>query len=388
MILLPSLLAHSLLARALLVATCAGGQGETARTGDFDEALAAAGRVAERGLAYLATQQNEDGSFSVERGEEAKQAPLAVTAIAALAFMAGGSTLGRGTHAEPVRGAIEFLLAHQVDTPPQGESGDPAGEMHYGYFSLESDPNSRMHGHGFATLAVAQAYGTLDFDPGFGESAGLKARADKERMRRALVAAVRLIERSQSLQGGWYYRPYEDDHEGSMTVLMIQALRAARDVGVDVDKGVIDRAVRYIHKSQRPEDGAFRYHLNSPSVSYPLTAAAVATLNAAGTYDSEVIDRGIAYMERHDPLLNPDLRFSGEQSFPCYGRLYAAQAYHVHRDPRLWHEWFVRAVRFLEGRQHREKGCFDGDEYGRVYATAMSCLVLELPFQYLPIFQK
>ncbi|MBI4881266.1 MAG: terpene cyclase/mutase family protein [Planctomycetes bacterium] len=383
----PSTLARACAVLALCAAPAAAAE-EGARAGDFDEALAAAGRVAEKGLAYLATQQNEDGSFSVERGEEATQAPLAVTAIAALAFMGGGSTLGRGAHAEAVQGAIEFLLAHQVDRPPQGEGGDATGEMRYGYFSLESDPNSRMHGHGFATLAVAQAYGTLDVDPGFGESAGPKARADKERVRRALVAAVRLIERSQSLQGGWYYNPYEDDHEGSMTVLMIQALRAARDVGVDVDKGVIDRAVRYIHKSQRPEDGAFRYHLNSPVVSYALTAAAVATLNAAGNYDSEVIDRGIAYMERHDPLLNPDLQFSGEQSFPCYARLYAAQAYHVHRDPRLWHEWYARAVRFLEGRQHREKGCFDGDQYGRVYATAMSCLVLELPFQYLPIFQK
>lgn len=351
------------------------------------ETLLRSMRIVNGGLEYLAKNQNEDRSFSVESGEDATRAPLAVTALAALAFMAGGSTMGRGPYRKQVRDAIEFLLDHQVDKPPEGESGTADGPLKYGYFLVESDSTSKMHGHGFATLAVSQAYGMLGIDASYGESAGPKAREDQRRMRVALAGAVRLIERSQSEQGGWMYQPYENDHEGSMTVLMIQALRAARNVGIEVDKGVIDRAVKYIDKSQRREDGAFRYHLNSPRVSFALTAAAVATLNAAGTYDSVVIDRGIEYMRRHDPLLNPD-QWAADQNFPYYARLYAAQAYYVYRDQRLWQEWHRRIVRDLENRQSVISGHLEGGQYGRVYATAVSCLVLQIPYQYLPIFQK
>ena len=69
-------------------------------------------------------------------------------------------------------------------------------------------------------------------------------------------------------------------------------------------------------------------------------------------------------------------------------RLYAAQAYYVYRDQRLWQEWHRKIVRDLENRQSMISGHFEGGQYGRVYATAMSCLVLQIPFQYLPIFQK
>lgn len=378
------------MALALLMGTALAGGDDSADTksaASKDELLTRAARIAEDGLRYLASQQNDDRSFSVEQGEDATRAQLAVTALASLAFMSGGSTMGRGPYKDQVRGSIEYLLDHQVDKPPPGQGAGRVGEMEHGYFVVESDSTSKMHGHGFATLAVAQAYGTLSIDPSYGESAGPKAREDQRRMRRSLVAAVNLICRSQSEQGGWYYQPYDNDHEGSMTVLMVQALRASRNAGIEVPKSVIDRAIRYIHKSQRPEDGAFRYHLNSPQVSFALTAAAVATLNAAGSYDTDVIDKGIEYMRRHDPVLNPD-QWQADQNFPYYGRLYAAQAYYVFHDRRLWEEWHRRIVRNLENRQDQRTGHFEGGQYGRVYATAVSCLVLQLPFQYLPIFQR
>lgn len=352
--------------------------------GGEEAVLRRAARLVDRGLAYLAAHQNEDRSFGVAPGEEAKRAPLAVTAIAALAFMGNGSTLGSGPYRRHVRDAIEYLLDHQVPKPPPGEPLE--GGMHYGYFVVDGDSTSKMHGHGFATLAVAQAYGTAYLDPTYGTSAGPKARADLERMRQALAASVRLIERSQSPVGGWTYEPYVPGHEGSMTVLMIQALRAARNVGVAVDKSVIDRAVRYVHRSQRKSDGAFRYMLNHHQVSYALTAAAVATLNASGTYDSDVIDLGIDYMRRHDPIIDGD-RWEAASHFPYYARLYAAQAYFVYRDPRLFEEWFPRLVDLLENRQE-EDGSLGESEYGSVYATAMSCLTLEVPLQILPIFQR
>jgi hypothetical protein len=343
-----------------------------------DELLRQSTEMVDAGLAFLASRQNEDRSFSIDRNEEATRAPLAVTALAALAFMAGGSTMGRGPYQSQVRSAVEYLLDNQV------LHGEP-GIGDHGYFKVQGDDTSRTHGHGFATLAVAEAYGTLSLDRSYGDAAHEKVRKDLDRMREALIAAVSIIERSQSREGGWEYEFDGTSHEGSVTIALIQALRAARDVGIAVDKGVIERAVAYVRKSQRATDGGFRYQLNHPQVTYALTAAAIATLNASGDYDSDVIDLGIEYMKRNDPVLAPDAE---PDSFPFYARLYAAQAYWFYRDPLLWERWHPAVVRELANSRIQSTGAFQGDDYGRIYATAMSCLILSIPFQYLPIFQR
>lgn len=350
-----------------------------------------AGSMVDDGLRYLASVQNEDRSFSIETGEQVTRAPLAVTALSALAFMAGGSTMSRGPYQGQVRDAIRYLSSHMVEKPPPADWAQVDGMPLY--FFLESDATSRLHGHGYATLAMAQAYGTATLDAAFRDSssAHAKAREDREALRSALAGAVLLIEATQVKveddAGGWFYDPYDTNHEGSVTVTMIQALRAARNVGIDVDKVVIDRAVRYLHKSQSAT-GGFRYHLNDMRVSWALTAAAISTLNATGDYDSKIIDLGMDFMSTRDPLLNPNKRASEDSTFPYYGRLYAAQAYYVYRDPAVWDRWQKALLDDLENRQDKGTGAFHGSDYGKPYATAISCLVLQLPYQYLPIFQK
>ncbi len=345
-----------------------------------------AARMAAKGLEYLSHQQLEDRSFRGQKGENLVEAPLAVTALTTLAFMAGGSTMGRGPYAEQVRSGIGYLLDNMVDTPMTVTDKTGTHEVTARYFLVNSDSTSRMHGHGYATLALAQAYGTLDLDETYGELAAEKSRDDRKRMRAALVDAVKLIELSQGEQGGWYYQPHDTNHEGSVTITMIQALRAARDAGIDVNKKVIDDAVKYVHDSQNREDGSFRYQINSPQTSYALTAAAIATLNATGDYDSQVIDLGIDYMRRKDPILNPDRYVEGRQ-FTWYARLYAAQAYWQYRDPKAWQRWRSLFLARLETEQEND-GAFRDDDYGRVYATAVACLVLQIPFQYLPMYQR
>jgi hypothetical protein len=165
-------------------------------------------------------------------------------------------------------------------------------------------------------------------------------------------------------------------------------MRAARDVGIDVDKRVIDDAVKYVHDSQRASDGGFRYQIAMENVTFALTAAAVATLNATGDYDSGVIDRGIEFMKRNDPVFDPESHLLDDQKFPWYARLYAAQAYYLHRDRKLWERWFPALIDNLEGRRDSATGAFEDPQYGQVYATASACLMLQIDYQYLPIFQR
>lgn len=318
--------------------------------------------------AFLVENQAADGSFSLLRTEResGSDAPVAVTGLAALSLMAAGNLPdrhGQRTSVElAVKRAIDWLVAHCLET------GDDAG-----YFTTDGDTVSKMHGQGYALLALTQAVGM------YGDS-----ESERGALRQAIRRGVALIERTQGLHGAWYYEPRRSAmHEGSITVCMIQALRGAREAGFAVDYEVIRKAEEYMQKSQDPESGRFRYQLGSDQTSWSLTAAALATLNALGDYGSDALGNGFEALRRDDPYTGAG-RFD---QFQVYGAFYAAQAYWAWRDRRLFDVWWPAFVDDAVRRQ-RTDGSFQHGKYGRMYATAMVSLTLQVPFGYLPLFQR
>ncbi|MEZ5975524.1 MAG: hypothetical protein R3E96_11990 [Planctomycetota bacterium] len=71
---------------------------------------------------------------------------MGVTALAALAWIGGGSSLTPGRTGEPGEG-------HRLPARWPGP-----GRRSQGYFTQTGDQVSRTHGHGLATLALAQAF--------------------------------------------------------------------------------------------------------------------------------------------------------------------------------------------------------------------------------------
>jgi len=317
------------------------------------------------GHEWLISQQNKDGSFSMVRGMDGNPAPVAVTSLAAMSLMAAGNLPDRGPHDRAVKRAIDWLVEHCA------EDG-----KYSGYFEDDRDTTSKMHGQGYALLALTQAVGMYGSDE--------SQREQRDRLRGAITRAVALIERTQGELGGWWYEPTRvAEHENSITVCMIQALRAARDVGFRVDGGVIEKAVRYVKASQDTKTGRFRYALNDPKTSWALTAAALSTLNALGDYGSEVWRSGFEAMQRADPITGV-----GEpENFQEYGALYAAQAYWQGSDQRAFERWWGDFVKESAERQ-RPDGSFPGGDYGSVYGTSIVTLSLQVPLGYLPIFQR
>ena len=331
-----------------------------------------------RGLAYLAGTQEKDGAWG------SRHAPIAVTALCTLAFLAGGNTETRGLYSANVTAGVNYLLRH-VDMDPNTKF--QRGYIHGG----DSDPTSRLHGHAYAVLALSEAYG--------GARRGLDKTGQDRRFREKLVAAVRLIERSQERRsGGWYYLPEakSDQHEGSVTVCQIQALRAARGVGIRVDGDVIARALKYVKQSQNKE-GGFVYSLRDRSVhSYELTAAAVSTLNGVGDYGSTAYRRGLDYLMRRldQNLIRPRYFF--------YGNFYAAQAmWQTEKRSGYWGRYWPKVrERLLDAEARdletdRPLGKWVPSEVqpattllGPDYGTAMACLILQIPYGYLPLFQR
>jgi len=234
-----------------------------------------------------------------------------------------------------------------------------------------------MHGHAYAVLFLAQVMGATQRQP-----IATKIRATVSR-------GVKLIQDSQSLDGGWYYEPDTRDRtkdEASITVCCLQALRAAKDAGIAVDANAIGKALLYLEKCSN-DNGSFKYSSKSPArqTSYEITAAAVSTLDAAGEYHSDLHRKGVGYLldavGRH-----PKNPLKAARRYPFYGNLYAAQVY-FQLGGEAWKTWAAKAYPRLLADQ-RSNGGWDHAQYGTEYATSVALLMLEIPLGYLPIFER
>ena len=314
----------------------------------------------EAGLRYLETLQTRagDGSFAITDVVQSDYAPLGISALCTLAFLASGSAPGRGPHGGVVERALDYLLLH-TDLAPESTQ--------FGYITAQGDALSRAHGHGYATLVLAEAYG---MSPG------------SERIKAALMASVRHIERCQGAEGGWYYDAYASPmHEGSVTICLVQALRAARDAGIQVDPKLIARAEDYVRRLQAPT-GLFCYTLGDEKrTTVGLTAAAISTLNATGRYDDVAIKNAVDAISARLELREKPAEF------PEYERFYLAQAFWQLSDPSPFERWFEKE-RALLLRTQESDGSWGNSRFGSAYATAVNCLVLSLPDSTLPIFQR
>ncbi len=296
-----------------------------------------------RGLDWLARQQAADGSY----GGLSHYGPhVGITGLAGLAFISDGNTPNRGSYGQVVDHALGFILAHR------SESGLLAAETSHG----------PMYGHGFATLFLAEVYGMTH----------------RVETREALRRAVRLIVNTQNHEGGWRYQPVRRDADLSVTVCEVMALRAARNVGVYVDKAVINNAIEYIRASQNP-DGGFRYMLDSGGSAFARSAAGVAALQYAGVYGGEEVERGLQYIKRFTP---PKEESVGHY---FYGHYYAAQAMYLGGDA-YWSAWWPEVRDELLKKQSPE-GFWRG-QAGQEYGTAVALIILQIPNRLLPIFQK
>lgn len=307
----------------------------------------AAERAVERGLGWLAARQHEDGGF----GSGMYRGNVAVTALAGMALLSNGSTPGRGPHGAQVSRAVDYLLAN---TQPSGYIIAPAGAS-YG----------PMYGHGFATMFLAECY-------------GMSPRAE---LREKLAHAVKLIVNTQNKDGGWRYKAERADADISVTVCEVMALRAARNAGLYVPNDTVQRSIDYVKKSQNA-DGGFSYMIQGGESAFPRSAAAVVALYSAGIYEGPEITKGLAYLVQFLPAEGMVRR---ETQYYFYGQYYAVQAaWHAGGD--FWSRWYPAVRDELVARQRQDGSWVSSIDVD--VDTAMALLVLEMPNNYVPIFQR
>ncbi|HSI35083.1 MAG: prenyltransferase/squalene oxidase repeat-containing protein [Phycisphaerae bacterium] len=307
-----------------------------------DEITPAARAAIEKGLAFLASRQARNGSWS--EGSSG----AGITGLAGLALMSGGSLPGRGKYGDHVTKAVTYICNATQ------ESGLIAADNSHG----------PMYGHGFATLFLGEVYGMTQDDD----------------VKEKLQKAVRLIQKTQNKEGGWRYQPVPYDADISVTIAEVMALRAARDAGIKVEKEVIDKAIGYVKRCQCG-DGGFSYVAGQGSGSgFARSGAGVAALYYGGVFEGNDLKRGLDYLMQ----FLPGRGASDSEGHYFYGHYYTVQAMFLAGGD-YWAKWYPAIRDQLIARQNRTHGGWSGDVTDE-YATALALIILQMPHRYLPVF--
>lgn len=342
---------HLAVAAGMAFAACSAlGADDTA--GDAAELTPRAKMAIDRGLEHLASTQREDGSWPQSFGSS-----TGVVAACGLAFMAAGHTPGVGKYGANTARCIQFLL----------DKARPDGLLYQD--GMKGGP---MYHHGLATLTLAEAWGMTQ---------------DK-RLKRTLKRAVGRILASQNMRGGWRYQPRMHDDDLSVTVMQLMALRAARDAGVFVPKDAIDAGIEYVKRchnsTDKGRDGGFAYTPGGGS-GFARTGAGVLSLQVAGDYRAKEVKEGVSYILRFKPVGTEAV-----DQWYFYGHYYAAQGVYQSQSVgpwgrKAWREWYPAVTKEFTSRQETTGGWRGSHD---PYPAAMALLVLEIPYRYLPIYQR
>ena len=289
-----------------------------------------------KGLRFLASTQTKNGNWPDRNGSEP-----GVVGLCVMAFLAHGEDPNHGPYAGNIRGGIQFIRENQSESN--------------GYIG------SSMYNHGFATLALAEAYGQVN---------------DK-RLGPALKKAADLIldAQTKSAKNAWRYSPTSSDADTTVSGANLVALYAARNAGIGIPQASIDKALEFFKVCQSP-DGGFGY-TSSSGPNAPRTAIGALMFALAKKKQGERFKAAMNFLESQPS--------GGSNHYHHYFLYYASQTY-FHASPKMWATWNAENLAHLKETQ-QEDGRWDGN-FGGTFATAASLLSMALNYRYLPIYER
>lgn len=309
-----------------------------------------------RASSWLASEQQASGAWTTNDFGES----TATTALAIMAFLAGGHVPDEGPYGRRITRGVGWLLAQQQQN---------------GLLVGEERSHGPMYSHGIATLMLAEVAGMVD-----------PSQAD--RCREVLQKAIKLIVDAQNHpkppdhDGGWRYQPTSGDADLSVTAWQLLALRAAKDIGCDVPAENIDRAIAYVRRLHVKHDGGFGYMVGHGST-VTRAGTGIVALEVCGEHRTEET-LAAARMILARPLTKDEHYF-------YYGVYYCTVGmFKVGGDE--WQqsrESLYRTTLDLQkpaGYWNPEDGT--EKQAGKVYSTSLAVLALAIEYGYLPIYQR
>lgn len=344
----------------------------------------------ERGLAWLASQQQRDGSFPTM-----PQGQPAVSAFCELAFVAHGHLPDEGEYGERLSNAISYISRCQK---PNGLVAliAPRGTT----ISRQVDHligSTAAYNHAIASLALCE-----NFSLG-GATVAQELEPIIEQAVQATLQMQKWQKRRQVDEGGWRYvnetaaGSEAFDSDLSVTGWYLMSLRSAKNAGFDVPQQPIDDAVGYVRRCFIPRYNSFLlFSSESNHQTRGMAGAGILALAHAGMHDAPETKRAGDFILRNDFNKYNVQNTFGQTGWIDdryhYGAFNCCQGmYQLGGD--YWEKFFPPLVRTLLANQQpdgswlAESHSEDG-RYGNAYTTALVLLTLGAPNQLLPVFQR
>ena len=328
-----------------------------------------------RGLRWLASVQNDNGSWSLadykKNNRSKNKGDMAATSLALLPFLGAGQTHEYGKYKSVVAAGLKWMLSKQKHD----------GELMYGI-----NTNAAIYAHGQASIVLVEAL----------------AMTGDEQFRAPAQKAIDYIQAFQHKHGGWRYRPHEPG-DTSVMGWQLMALQSARssNTGLLVDDATLRLADQFLDQASRPYRSKryatapagtlYRYQTPDRIPKIAMTAEAMLCRMYLGWKRS---DGRMLYAV--DWLLENGLPSPKTKKHNLYYYYYATQVMH-HFGGRHWQVWNNHLRDLLvvnQIRKGRYAGSWDpsetkyGESGGRIYATALSICTLEVYYRHLPLFKQ
>jgi hypothetical protein len=334
-----------------------------------------------RALSWLATQQQQDGSFpTLSNGQPG------VTSLCVLAFMAHGHNPGEGEYGRQLERAMQFIMSCQKENglvALHGPNG-PRISRNLEYWTGVTT----AYNHAIGSLTLSEIY-------------GMGGSQRTERLQDAIEGSIATTLEMQRWpkdnpkdKGGWRYVQDFDDKDADLSITgwNLMFLRSARNAGFDVPKSAIDEAVGYIRRTFDDNQSVFIYTTASgDSRSRAMAGAGILALAHAGMHNSPEARRSGDWLLQH-----PFNEYNGNNGISLdryhYSLFNSCQAMYQ-LGGAYWEKFYPPTVAALLAAQlgdgsweaerfHRDR------QFGNSYTTALVVLSLGAANQFLPVFQR
>ncbi|MEK7484711.1 MAG: prenyltransferase/squalene oxidase repeat-containing protein [Planctomycetota bacterium] len=337
----------------------------------------------EKGLDWLARHQSSNGSWNPSSYTQhclGKKCDLqtshanhstGLSGLALLCFLGAGETPSEGKYQKNVSKVIQFLLKQQKTDGSFGP-GTPD-----------------TYNQAIATLALIEAYSMIG----------------NENCKNAGQKAVLYLSKIQQSGGGWdYYDLPSKRNDTSITGWVVMAFHSAQYAGLDVPASSLKKAKNFIHCMYN-QNGSFYYNNLEPQIGAGMTGVGSLCLLYLGEKPTSLLmQQNVRTLQKYPPDW---LKLANTQQFPpehqdiynytlyawYYGTLFL---FHLGGEPwTLWNEKLKIAL--LKNQQTKEckQGSWDPVEAffassfgGRLYATTLNLLTLEVYYRYLPLYRS
>ncbi len=303
----------------------------------------------ERGLKWLASQQQEDGSWTSTR--QWCTDDRATTAFALLALLADGNSEATGTHQATVAKGIAWLLKQQQ---PDGSFG-----------------GARLYTEGLCTLAIVEAF----------VMGGTSSHYE------AAQKGINHIVKSQRPKGGWNYRGNEEGAgDTSVTGMMFQPLKQGQMAYLDFDTEGLTRGRAFVDLMTFADDHvAYREGEGRRKIAITTIGNLVRVYSGLG-FDDAKVKAGLQLVLKDRAHMESNIYFLYYGAMLTF--LAGGDAWQTWRGLMLPHLLAKQVKEGLEEGAWRPEGR-DIDsgfqEYlSNVDVTAMSLLSLQACYRYVP----